>query len=307
MTELTEVNIETYQRISSCQCSIIDKPFNVTIDHDTRIITYNLKHGHNRCDCSRNEKRTVQKEQLIDAMPIPNDLTNIIFSYIGTPFIVVLHPLPSGDIVIPSISSTNGLYIDWDDGTANTYVGTTFSRIKHECDFDRDYIVHIYGNITDISFKDTLALREISQWGGISITNGFKLFSHCSNFESITAIDTPSLRQCDNMWGMFQGCLLFNSDLSKWNTSNVTNMSYMFSWCKLFNGDLSKWNTSNVTHMVGMFIDCTAFNSDLLEWDVSSVTNMLYMFNGCDSFNCDLSRWNTSNITDMESMFISYR
>ncbi|WP_141080657.1 BspA family leucine-rich repeat surface protein, partial [Campylobacter jejuni] len=33
----------------------------------------------------------------------------------------------------------------------------------------------------------------------------------------------------------------FNSDLSKWDVSNVENMSSMFEGCKNFNGDLSKW------------------------------------------------------------------
>ena len=35
------------------------------------------------------------------------------------------------------------------------------------------------------------------------------------------------------MSNMFEGCSLLSnlSDISKWNTSNVTNMSYMFHGC----------------------------------------------------------------------------
>ena len=36
-----------------------------------------------------------------------------------------------------------------------------------------------------------------------------------------------------------------NDDISKWDTSNVTDMSSMFSNSK-FNGDISKWITSAV-------------------------------------------------------------
>jgi surface protein len=39
--------------------------------------------------------------------------------------------------------------------------------------------------------------------------------------------------------------LEYLSDISKWNTKNVTNMSYMFSGCSSleFLPDISKWNT----------------------------------------------------------------
>ena len=56
---------------------------------------------------------------------------------------------------------------------------------------------------------------------------------------------------------MFSKCSVFNSDLSSWDVSNVTNTLAMFSNCGVFNSDLSSWNVSNVTNMRGMF-DCNA-------------------------------------------------
>ena len=41
-----------------------------------------------------------------------------------------------------------------------------------------------------------------------------------------------------------------------WNTSLVTNMSELFSQKRTFNEDLSRWDTSNVTDMGNMFIGC---------------------------------------------------
>ena len=52
------------------------------------------------------------------------------------------------------------------------------------------------------------------------------------------------------MSGIFGYCLSLTSlpDISKWNTSNVTNMSGMFFGCISLTSlpEISKWNTSNV-------------------------------------------------------------
>jgi surface protein len=69
----------------------------------------------------------------------------------------------------------------------------------------------------------------------------------------------------------------------------------MFSGCKIFNSDLSKWDVSNVIYFNNMFVNCYKFNSDLSNWDVSKGIDFDYMFYGCKSFNVDLSNWNVSN------------
>merc|ERR1712072_675531 len=45
----------------------------------------------------------------------------------------------------------------------------------------------------------------------------------------------------------------FNSDLSKWDVSKVTDMSGMFASATSFNNDLSKWEVSNGTMTNGIF------------------------------------------------------
>ena len=50
----------------------------------------------------------------------------------------------------------------------------------------------------------------------------------------------------NNIFLMFFGASSFNSDLSNWDVSNVTNMSAMFKLASSFNQDLSEWNVSNV-------------------------------------------------------------
>ena len=84
----------------------------------------------------------------------------------------------------------------------------------------------------------------------------------------------------EDMSGMFQDCLAFDSDITKWDVSNVRDMSYMFSnnrlkectwnpkWTQSFNvcvrpSNPSKillqpryfgWNVRSVLDMTGMFI-----------------------------------------------------
>ena len=59
---------------------------------------------------------------------------------------------------------------------------------------------------------------------------------------------------------MFSSCnsLLSSSDISKWDTSNVTNMSHIFGgYVELqFISDISKWDTSNVTNKNYIFGHC---------------------------------------------------
>jgi surface protein len=102
---------------------------------------------------------------------------------------------------------------------------------------------------------------------------------------------------------MFRDATSFNTDLSKWDVSSVTNMYAMFLGAPLFSSDLSKWDVSSVQDMDGMFCRATAFNGDISKWDVSSVEDMHGMFNAATSFTGDISKWDVSSVKDMDGMF----
>jgi len=70
-----------------------------------------------------------------------------------------------------------------------------------------------------------------------------------------------------------------------------------------FNTNLSCWDVSKVTDMYGMFYNARAFNNNISSWDVSSVTTMGYMFAYASSFGMKLCNWSllnpSVNVTDM--------
>ena len=81
----------------------------------------------------------------------------------------------------------------------------------------------------------------------------------------------------------FVNCVFM--DLSKLDTSKVTNMNKLFSGCSsLVNLDISGFSTSQVTNMAGMFLGCSKLTSiDLSHFDIAKVTSMTRMFQDCSS------------------------
>ena len=145
----------------------------------------------------------------------------------------------------------------------------------------------------------------------IKILNKFHLNKYLFLSTDISDISKWNTNNITDMSYMFYKCESLSSlpDISKWNTKNVTNMSYMFCNCTSLNGlpDLSKWNTNNVTNMSYMFCNCTSLNSlpDISKWNTNIVIDMSYMFCNCTSLYSlpDLSKWNTTNVTNMIYMF----
>ena len=105
---------------------------------------------------------------------------------------------------------------------------------------------------------------------------------------------------------VFGSDALKSLDLSRFDTSKVTNMSSMFSGCnKLTNLNLSSFDTSQVTDMSYMFRICEKLTSlNLSSFDTSQVTDMERMFENCIRLtSLDLGIFNTSQVTDMSYMF----
>ncbi len=92
------------------------------------------------------------------------------------------------------------------------------------------------------------------------------------------------------------------TDISNWDTSEITDMSNLFSNIKQISIEpiILNWDTSNVTNMSWMFYNCK--QDFILNFNTSNVTNMSNMFYNAINFNQPLN-FDTSNVTDMSWMF----
>ena len=66
--------------------------------------------------------------------------------------------------------------------------------------------------------------------------------------------------------------------ISDWDVSKVENMNGLFENAINFNSDISKWNVSNVKSMEGMFENAKEFNQNISDWDVNKVENHKYIY-----------------------------
>ena len=133
----------------------------------------------------------------------------------------------------------------------------------------------------------------------------FPWWSYASSVVSV-AIDEGVILP-DNCQGMFSHCEhLSFIDVSRWDTSSVTDMSCLFSGCEsLTSLDVSNWDTSSVTDMSGLFQSCLKVTSlDVSNWDTSSVTDMGFLFSRCRRLTfLDFTSWDTSLVVDVQRMF----
>ena len=141
--------------------------------------------------------------------------------------------------------------------------------------------------------------------GGVKIADGTKFAF--STWEEFPEQYEEYINKSDEWSYMFSDCTgLTSLNVSKFDSSNVTNMQRMFHNCnRLISLDLNNFNTSNVTDMEGMFRYCKVLTSlDVSSFNTSNVTDMGYMFHNCESLtSLDLSSFDTSKVTNMHQMF----
>ena len=112
------------------------------------------------------------------------------------------------------------------------------------------------------------------------------------------------IETCENMFR--DGINIKQIDLSKFDSSKVTNMFSMFYNCskleKIIFGNI---NTSAVENMRELFEYCQSIKTlDVSKFDTSQVITMYRMFGLCESLqSLDLSNFNTAKVIDMFDMF----
>ena len=165
----------------------------------------------------------------------------------------------------------------------------------------------------NVDYSEFVMFEQREAVKSITATEGTVLPEYCqglfSEYVNCISIDLSKANTSNvtNMKEMFYECeSLKHLDLSSFDTSRVIDMTQMFGYCEdLVSLDLSNFDTSSVTGMGAMFADCNALISlDLGSFDTSNVTNMGSMFSNCISLtSLDLSSFDTRNVTKMSYMF----
>ena len=168
----------------------------------------------------------------------------------------------------------------------------------------------IYANPTPYMFKwfTNVTSLDLSNLDTSGITDMTGMFAHTKNLTEIIFGEHFNTSNVKSMYEMFCNTYMLKSiDLSKLDTSNVTNMGYMFYGSGVETLDLSTFDTSNVTAMNWMFASVSKITSlDLSSFNTSNVTNMSNMFARASKVSkLDISSFDTSNVTNFNAMFHS--
>jgi|GEM_PF-1160470 surface protein len=165
--------------------------------------------------------------------------------------------------------------IDWGDGTLERYTGDN-PTISHTYSGIDATIIAISGTFPAMNAQSNSTsmpqLTEVARWGDIEWESMAYMFTNATNLE-ITAQDVPNLDNVSSIEGMFAsfGTSKFNSDISGWDVSNITNMKLLFAGADAFNKDVSGWDVGSVTTMESMFAQATSFDQNLGAWDIRNV------------------------------------
>ena len=126
---------------------------------------------------------------------------------------------------------------------------------------------------------------------------------------NITKIDLSKFdtSKVTEMVGMFYDCSsLISLNLDRINTSSATNIDYMFSNCSKLNSiNLESFDTKSVYSMVGLFSNCKSLKSlDLKNFETPSLKNMSVMFINCSSLKfLELNNFDTKSVTNFHGLF----
>ena len=211
-----------------------------------------------------------------------------------------------GAVVTITATANDGYrFIGWEGSNLilESLVVTLNSDQMLQANFEQLYPIYLAENGKTIKLYDFALVGNEYEIGGVNYT----VVDNSTIFNQIELgnvnLCTSLVTNMDELFEDNNSEKLFDSDISFWDTSNVTSMANMFYGAEVFNTDISAWNTSKVINMQSMFLGSISFNQNIGSWDTSSVTNMDSMFWNTPSFNQDLTGWCVSNFTSEPSNF----
>jgi surface protein len=119
-------------------------------------------------------------------------------------------------------------------------------------------------------------------------------------FRNISKWDTSKVT---DMSDLFKNYPDFNENINEWKVTKVIFMQRMFAGCTEFDQPLDTWRMPLCITMFKMFTNCKKFKQNINDWDVSGVIHMTTMFENCEEFNSPLDKWNLRSIESTRYMF----
>lgn len=256
----------------------------------------------------------------------------------GTPEIPTQMVYNEDIISLPSVEKDGYALVGWEDSDGNLYTDQFTMPMKDvilTAKWKEKIVYAIY-------VEDDLSLRFIRTADTItagSIYNDMTVAAVYTGFENTTynsvnevpwydgnyynqknikrVIVEDEIRPANTAYWFMNMDECEYVDVTKMDTSRVTNMTYMFAWTGFGVSDFTLigadgFDVSNVTNMAYTFAyagrDAASVVVDLSKWNVSKVTDMDHMFTAMGYFSStfglgDLSGWNVSNVTNMYKMF----
>ncbi len=229
------------------------------------------------------------------------------------------------DATLPLVSGRPyNFTVYWGDGTSSEITSAVDSDRTHTYASAGLKTITLSGTYDQFQFAThPERVMDVTRWGTTVWYSMSAMFKNAVNLNSFTATDTPDTSAVTQFSEVFMGAILFNGDVTEWNTNSATHMQRMFKGAVAFNRDISElpggiWNVSGVLDFSEMFSasisDFTVlntpvytpmvFNQNISAWGMNSAINTEKMFAGCESFNQNLNGWFTGNITDMSFMFM---
>ena len=171
----------------------------------------------------------------------------------------------------------------------NTKGGKLIAKQDSSHLFEYTYIDKIDANNLDVS----------------NVTDGSYMFYSCANSTEINVSqwNTSKIKYFDKMFSNCQSLAFL--DVNNWDMISGCSLNSMFSYSGITDIDLSKWDTSNISNLSNLFFNCTKLKQiDLHTWNTKSVSTCYWLFRGCSSLEfINIDGWNTCNVYDMDRMF----
>ena len=164
-------------------------------------------------------------------------------------------------------------------------------------------------NMSNLFFLSKIKEINLDTWDTSNVTNMSLMFDSSEAEKlNISNLNTKNVRSMNGMFSNLSTSGFKDLDLSKWDTSNVTDISRMFtlnySTEKI---NVSNWNTSKITKMEDAFSGAHNLKEikGIENWNTSNVKTIHNMFAYSENLkSLNLSKWNTSNVEDMSELFL---